>query len=468
MKSQSRHIIQKQIIEIDFVNPGESLGLPNEVAEMYYEKLLPQLEVLLDELFGINYQASLDKLEIDCGLLDKKNWKQEFTERAIRKLKAKLNEVVKKEIDSKKIEENAAEAFFFFIENGFMPWDNRINSIAELEQQLTINEKLLARLKKLIAKKTKVAERLAGQFSEKITSRIIEELTKDRMDAFREILSLLRSLNLFSDDAQFNDVVKIKHIDKHVIDAGILDVFASDKNTNNVEQFFSFLLNRANGNKELRDEFKKIIHSLMVSKDLKISNKKHNITEIEDELKPEETGRKEKKESSEIKQDAIYIGNAGLILLHPFLPALFENLELTNDNSRIDESSRQISVLITEFLVTGTDEPEEFNLALNKFLCGIDPDETVITELKLKDEIKDECQVLLNEVIARWSVLKNTSIGGLRETFLQRNGKLSKVDNGWLLQVEQKAVDVLLNHLPWGIGIIKLPWMNEMLFVEWT
>jgi len=71
-------------------------------------------------------------------------------------------------------------------------------------------------------------------------------------------------------------------------------------------------------------------------------------------------------------------------------------------------------------------------------------------------------------VINHWEVLKNTSADGLREAFLQRRGKLSRVDGGWLMQVEQRAIDVLLNKLPWGISIIKLPWMNEMLFVEWT
>jgi hypothetical protein len=37
-----------------------------------------------------------------------------------------------------------------------------------------------------------------------------------------------------------------------------------------------------------------------------------------------------------------------------------------------------------------------------------------------------------------------------------------------MLQVEQKAVDVLLNTLPWGIGVIKLPWMKEILHTEWN
>jgi hypothetical protein len=50
---------------------------------------------------------------------------------------------------------------------------------------------------------------------------------------------------------------------------------------------------------------------------------------------------------------------------------------------------------------------------------------------------------------------------------LQRAGKLSRVDDGWLLQIEQKGVDVLLSYLPWGIGLIKLPWMTELLYVEW-
>jgi hypothetical protein len=124
--------------------------------------------------------------------------------------------------------------------------------------------------------------------------------------------------------------------------------------------------------------------------------------------------------------------------------------------------------LALQFLVTGKDETEEFDLVLNKILCGIDIDKVVPTLILPDEETKTECDLLLMEVIKHWEVLKNTSIAGLREAFLQRAGKLSRVDDGWLLQVEQKAIDVLINHLPWGIGIIKLPWMNEMLYVEWA
>jgi hypothetical protein len=74
---------------------------------------------------------------------------------------------------------------------------------------------------------------------------------------------------------------------------------------------------------------------------------------------------------------------------------------------------------------------------------------------------------MLQAVVQHWRALKNSSVGALRETYIQRFGKLTAIDHGWSLQVEPKAVDVLLGRLPWGIGTIRLPWMKNMLFTEW-
>ena len=41
-------------------------------------------------------------------------------------------------------------------------------------------------------------------------------------------------------------------------------------------------------------------------------------------------------------------------------------------------------------------------------------------------------------------------------------------DGEWLLPMERKAIDILLDQLPWGIGMIPLPWMPQMLHVEWA
>lgn len=161
------------------------------------------------------------------------------------------------------------------------------------------------------------------------------------------------------------------------------------------------------------------------------------------------------------------IHNAGLVLINPFLLSFFQHLKLTGNNKWIDKTSQHKAVLILEFLTSGNEEFMGLNLMLNKILCGIPIDEIVATDKQLDNETKKECEVLINTVITNWSTLRNTNISGLHEAFLQRNGKISKVDNGWLLQVEQKPFDILLSSIPWEIGTIKLPWMKEMIHVEW-
>ncbi len=50
---------------------------------------------------------------------------------------------------------------------------------------------------------------------------------------------------------------------------------------------------------------------------------------------------------------------------------------------------------------------------------------------------------------------------------MQRTGRLQQVDGGWRLLVEGRAQDVLLSRLPWGFGVISLPWLDTMLYVSW-
>jgi Contractile injection system tape measure protein len=74
---------------------------------------------------------------------------------------------------------------------------------------------------------------------------------------------------------------------------------------------------------------------------------------------------------------------------------------------------------------------------------------------------------VLTSVIEYWNIVGNTSVDGIRESFLQRKGKLMYKESGWILQVEQQPYDMLLQHLPWNISMIQLPWMKQMLQTEW-
>jgi Contractile injection system tape measure protein len=80
-----------------------------------------------------------------------------------------------------------------------------------------------------------------------------------------------------------------------------------------------------------------------------------------------------------------------------------------------------------------------------------------------------EGEHLLQTAIDYWQVLKSTSSDGLREGFLQRAGKLTfEDDDNWRLQVEQQSIDVLLGSLPWGINVVTLPWLKNLIMVEWS
>jgi hypothetical protein len=126
-----------------------------------------------------------------------------------------------------------------------------------------------------------------------------------------------------------------------------------------------------------------------------------------------------------------------------------------------------MAVYALHYLASGNVEAMEYELIFQKFLAGIEIEEPLMPVELLNDKEKAACDELLIQVLEYWEPLRNTSATGLREGFLQRNGKLEHIHSGWHLSIEQKTLDILLGRLPWGISLIKFPWMKEMLTVTW-
>jgi len=70
-------------------------------------------------------------------------------------------------------------------------------------------------------------------------------------------------------------------------------------------------------------------------------------------------------------------------------------------------------------------------------------------------------------VLQHWTALRSSSPEWLRAQFFLREGKLERADSGWLLTIERHAQDVLLARLPWGFGVVGLPWLTDRIFVHW-
>lgn len=166
--------------------------------------------------------------------------------------------------------------------------------------------------------------------------------------------------------------------------------------------------------------------------------------------------------------EEIFISNAGLVLIHPFLRYFFEGLNLLDKELQFkSKSDAHKAIHLLQFIAAGQETTDELELPLNKILCGIDINEPVPKYAGLSNAEKEECIFLIKTVLERWEALKTSKPAALRNTYLQREGILKQSGSGWNLNIERNTFDVMLEKLPWSISLIKLPWLSQILYVEW-
>lgn len=162
------------------------------------------------------------------------------------------------------------------------------------------------------------------------------------------------------------------------------------------------------------------------------------------------------------------VDDAGLVILHPFLPALFERL------GYLDEERKFVSLALQERAVhllrwlAGYELPHlDYQMPLEKVLCDLPLAYPMGSEIEFTDMEKEEGRQVLRSVCQYWKPLNGTSPEGLQRSFLQRHGSITYEDNTWIIRVEGQALDILLDDLPWEISLLLLPWKEEMIMVEW-
>lgn len=158
---------------------------------------------------------------------------------------------------------------------------------------------------------------------------------------------------------------------------------------------------------------------------------------------------------------------AGLVLVAPFLPAFFEEMQLLHDGTFKDDAARFKAVHFLHFLATSKTKASEYQQALQKILCGLETTDPVPKNIKLTAADKKACTGFLDDIAEQWTTLQGTSGEAFRETFMKRNGILEQREGALLLRIERGPIDMLLETLPWTISIIRLPWMQQLLHVEW-
>lgn len=160
--------------------------------------------------------------------------------------------------------------------------------------------------------------------------------------------------------------------------------------------------------------------------------------------------------------------DAGLVLLWPHLKTLFSRLALLDEAAAFIDEAAQLKAQAMLIALLGAEPCAEMWCIANT-LVGLPADTLISEPISLRTDELDQIDPLLSAVIAQWSALKQMSLPAFRALFLRREGTLYPDDQGFRLEVTPHPADVLLSKLPWGIGIIALPWLpSKLLRVDWS
>lgn len=171
--------------------------------------------------------------------------------------------------------------------------------------------------------------------------------------------------------------------------------------------------------------------------------------------------------------EPIWVRDAGQVLLAAYAERLFKQQGLIDQGRFIDATARARGVQCLQTLCHGPGPVDEAQTVLSRLLCGVPPADVLPEVDPLPADTVTLLEQLLQAVIAHWKAVGHTSVAGLRECFLQREGRLQRdktpIDEPprWHLRVQTRGFDVLLDRLPWSFQTIRLPWMHGALHVEW-
>ncbi|MEE1944503.1 contractile injection system tape measure protein [Pedobacter sp. KR3-3] len=176
----------------------------------------------------------------------------------------------------------------------------------------------------------------------------------------------------------------------------------------------------------------------------------------------------------EAVQIGLEINNAGLVLLSGYVPMLFKyvNIQIpAKGDTELDPAEianvKGRAVHYLQYLVTGSKSTDEIYLSLNKIFCGLPIAEPIPKEITIEPKEEELMEGLITSVIGHWEAIGSSSVDGFRGNWLMRKGLLYEKENKWELVVEKQPYDMLIQQLELSFSIIKFPWMEKPLHVNW-
>ncbi|NOT50463.1 MAG: hypothetical protein HOP10_04205 [Chitinophagaceae bacterium] len=523
MPGKETHIIKSQVIDMA-TNCDDGFVIQQEISRLTNEHLTKEMALLFDRLVPADQWVYIDKLNIELDTIERTKLESEFVDKTLQAVENALRSKLSYSIDQPGTQDRPQskparlmQVLIHFLEKGYLPWTFSLTNHSDLEEQLIevfgdsadpvtsgVNNLSGLDIKQLkeVFRSTIAVRRFVDQFSDEAVKGLLllftageYELMKSEFPAIKAFIQQLAAIKgkifheewkkikelLVTDLAKTAEIDPVHHFEKNLVRNSFLQHGEVVSKISVPASLLNHVLTETGSGKELMKEYilmpQNIPAELLKEKEMQkeeMQEKKlvHPADEKEmfkkEDEKTEEKDilikKKKEYQQEEDEKEGIYISNAGLVILAPFLSSFFKQVGLTEGKDIADRSK---AVCLLQYLTGYNKDWKEYDMPLNKILCGAEPGDRIDTDIELSENGKNEAVLLLQAVIRNWGSLGNTSIEGLQESFLQRNGKLTRKSEDWLLQVEQKSYDMLLQHLPWTISMVKLPWMKCMVRTEW-
>jgi hypothetical protein len=477
-----QHKIREQVMDLTISGRLDAFRAQHLAGPFYYRQLLPALEKIFDELSTSDEVISVDKLELDLGIiplqeLEAITWNNEW-ETLLRGLIQTALQEQRKNANPQRsqVNTNSCRQWLFYLERGHLDWnasrfdEKTMQSVLEV---LATDYVMVEKLRQLIIKSKNASLRILNDNAENFLISLVETLTASAQQTLSMVIDELITVMKLVKERSGEAIATSKQLRREVW-LQIIELAATDGNNLSAEKLAeTVLLSKEDIPSAIlyMDELVKAkTIQPALKKILETRNKtKHGLADEAASTKSNtaKTPESISAQSDDIDEDGIFVSHAGLVLLHPFLSTFFKRLELVADGKFRDMAATEKAIHLLHYLATGNTGPQEHELAIPKLLCAL-PIHTALKEsIELKPADKQEADDLLLVVIEKWEKLKNISIDALRENFLVRTGKLYTKNDKRYLQVEGSSLDVLLDYLPWTLSVMKLPWMKDMIRIEW-
>ena len=481
-------MIGKYIVDLKTTTP-DGLSLQKELQESIEQKLFPRMEQLFDRIAIQDISITIDKIDVEVELTKGNDWLDKLLDKILEKMETNILTGInyaRREVDETRQEGirrmpesgllkskalKTIESFTFFLKHGYLPWwcageefSLKEQPIMEMLQSFETSTNEIESLKqelRVTLSNERAVERLLQQFSENLFHSLLNCLFPV------EGLSIIETIEEYE---LFEQVKKLPEL----YSRQRMDEFKKDLLLTALKRHSDMNWKKFVGEHVTKESHREYTETPRVE----VDGIQDEATPFEERQSISEKLPKKKNEKDRAQlirelfsvqdvnpDEGIFISNAGLVIVAPFLPRLFENLGWLRDG-QLPSPTRAIYLL--HYLVSGNTKGMEYEFALNKILCGVEVNEPLSRVEELRSNELEEADKVLMAILEHWKVLKNTSMEGLRESFLLRNGKLSRTESNWLLQVEQKPYDMLLQTLPWSISLIQLPFMKTSLQVDWN